>query len=603
MKKNADKIFEPGKGKLGSIVEFGLFLFTRPGFELARKLVRRKLRKIGIIKEPTINYNSWVIARTEDYEIKNESETLSPTLKLQPRFSIVIPKTNASHGELSFTIESIKGQLYKKWEILLVVDDPQLHTGQKETNPDSADEHILHINLPPGNDMAMRCNAALAEATGDYVLFIYPCDILTRNCLFEFTWLINHLTEAAIIYADDDSMDPAWDYIDPYFKPAWSPDSLLSRNYIGNSFVIKRDLVMQLGGFRDGLNYSAFYDLLLRATEVTSNAGHIPAILFHKRSNKPVDGTQRKALQDAMIRRNTPADIEDVRDFAGCYDIKYKVLAFDKVSIIIPTKDQAAMLKTALDSILEKTDYPNYEIIVLNNNSVTEEFGTLNKEFTEKYQDKFRCIDAFFPFNFSKLINTGVKESKGKYILMLNNDIEVISNDWLTQMVSYAQHKHTGAVGAKLLYPDNTIQHAGIIFGANRDSGHVFAGLPNGSAGYFNNLVTATNYSAVTGACLMCRRDVYNEVGGMDENLAIEFNDHDFCLKLLKRGYYNVYLPTVELYHHESVSRGHPFRNRSAWKQHEKELAIFKAKWQSFIDNDPYYNPGIDLHNADFKIK
>ncbi len=256
------------------------------------------------------------------------------------------------------------------------------------------------------------------------------------------------------------------------------------------------------------------------------------------------------------------------------YRIDFEVQKMDKVSIIIPTKDQTELLKNAVDSILSKTNYSNYEILILNNNSTTQELEDFLNEYTTKYPNKVRSLNAHFSFNFSKLMNIGVKESQGEFILLLNNDIEVIEPDWLTQMVAYSQQKHIGAVGARLLYPDDTIQHAGVIVGLGGVAGHAFTGLYKDDPGYFNLIQTVNNFSAVTAACLMCRREIFEEVNGMDEKFEVEYNDVDFCLKIMEAGYYNVYVPQVELYHYESATRGHPHQSKPSYERHLKEMAL-----------------------------
>ena len=337
---------------------------------------------------------------------------------------------------------------------------------------------------------------------------------------------------------------------------------------------------------------------MLRATETTDRIGHIQQVLFHCAVSTFTDAdndASKRALVDAMTRRATPATINEISGLPGYYHINYEIEKTGTVSIIIPTKDNTSFLKTTIDSILSKTNYPDYEIIVLNNNSTSEEFFGLIKKYQDEHPGKFRCVNANFPFNFAKLMNLGVAESRGEYILMCNNDIEVISAGWLTQMVSYAQHTKIGAVGVKLLYPDNTIQHAGIVLGGEEASRHIYANYSNNDNGYCGSLKAATNYSAVTAACMMCSRGAYIKVGGMDENLPVEYNDIDFCLRLFQNGYYNLYLPSVVLYHYESATRGHPFRSIKAYKQHEHDLAVFKSKWHPLIGNDPFYNASRDI--------
>jgi GT2 family glycosyltransferase len=284
------------------------------------------------------------------------------------------------------------------------------------------------------------------------------------------------------------------------------------------------------------------------------------------------------------------------------YKIDYTVTRNDLVSIIIPTKDQTALLKNTIDSIIALTGYTNYEIIVLNNNSTSKEFYAWVDEYTKKYPQLIQVVEAHFPFNFSKLMNIGAGLAKGEYLLLLNNDVEIIHADWLDIMVSYAQQKRIGAVGVKLLYPDDTVQHAGVVIGLGGIAGHSFVGAYKDDPGYFNYIQSVNNYAAVTAACLMCRKEVFDEVNGMDETFEVEYNDVDFCLKMMEAGFNNVYLPQVELYHYESATRGHPHQSKPSYERHLKEMKLFKDKWQHIIDHDPFYNPNLNMGAHDFSM-
>jgi GT2 family glycosyltransferase len=398
----------------------------------------------------------------------------------------------------------------------------------------------------------------------------------------------------------------------PHFKPDWSPDNLLSRNYFGHVVVMRKELVDSVGGFRLGFEGSQDYDIILRTTELTSKIGHIPKVLYHWRIHEKSAAqgedvkpyayiAAKKALEEALERRNTPGEIQYLSGLRG-YRVIYDVVKHGKVSVIIPTKDQVKLLKNTIDSIIQKTSYTDYEIILLNNNSNTQEFFDFRDEYTKKYPTLFRCIEANFPFNFSKLMNIGVAESTGEYMLLLNNDVEVIAPDWMTTMVSFAQHKDIGIVGAKLLYPDDTIQHAGVLIGLGGVAGHAFTHAYKDDPGYFNYIQSVNNYAAVTAACMMCRKDVFLEVNGMEESFEVEYNDVDFCLKVLDKGYYNVYVPEVVLYHFESATRGHPHQNSASYARHVREIALFKEKWQKYIDHDPYYNPNLNRGVHDFSM-
>ncbi|GBL34566.1 uncharacterized protein y4gI [Filimonas sp.] len=368
----------------------------------------------------------------------------------------------------------------------------------------------------------------------------------------------------------------------------------------------------QIGGFRLGFEGSQDYDLMLRATEKTNKIVHIPKVLYHWRIHqlsaaqgedvKPYAYVAaKKALEEALARRGLKGDVKYLSGLRG-YKIDYDVTKMALVTIIIPTKDQTALLKNTIDSIMSITDYKHYEIIVLNNNSTSKEFYAWAEEYTTKYPDLIQVVEAHFPFNFSKLMNIGAGLAKGEHLLLLNNDVEIIHTDWLEIMVSYAQQKRIGAVGVKLLYPDDTIQHAGVIIGLGGIAGHSFVGAYKDDAGYFNYIQSVNNYSAVTAACLMCRKEVFNAVGGMDETFEVEYNDVDFCLKLMEAGYNNVYLPQVELYHYESATRGHPHQSKPSYERHLKEMKLFKDKWQPVIDHDPFYNPNLNLGAHDFSM-
>ena len=615
MKKNFAKISNPGEGRFKSLMKFASFVLTKPGFNLVKKVAKKALVKLGLRKEPFTGYPDWIKAHLDPKVLKKEFAATYNLLQNKPKISIVIPVYNPPVEYLIAAINSVTDQSYEHWELCLSDDrspNPEVKTTLEKYS--KKDSRIKVIFREKNGHISANSNSALSLATGDYILFMDHDDLLTPNCLFEFVKHINAHPQDQLIYSDEDKVDDDGVFSFPHFKPDWAPDNLLSRNYMGHVIVIKKDLADKVNGFREGFEGSQDHDYLLRATELTNHIGHIPKVLYHWRIHnlsvanntdaKPYAYiAAKKALEEAMIRRGSPATVEDIPGILGGYRINYKIRSFGKVSIIIPTKDQLKLLKLAIDSMFKKTDYPDFEIIVLNNNSTSPEFFTLMKEYEEQYAGKFRCIAANFPFNYAKLMNLGAAESKGEYLLMCNNDVEVIHNDWMTQMVSYAQREKTGAVGVKLLYQDDTVQHAGVVLGLGGAAGHVFTNMGRSDRGYFNYVQSLNNYAAVTGACMMCRKSVYNEVGGMDEHLEVEYNDVDLCLQFLTHGYYNVYLPTVELYHHESATRGHPFQSKQAWAQHEKDFAIFRSKWQKLIDNDPFYSPNLSVECTDFQLK
>ncbi|MCW3124334.1 MAG: glycosyl transferase family 2 [Flavipsychrobacter sp.] len=617
----------PGTSTFKKLLKFLLFTLTKPGFRLIRKIFKNALRKLYLLAEDRkveiiyldagasngINtYNDWINKKLDHITLKAYYDVESKLLKNNPKISIVMPVYDPPVNYLKYAIESVQNQLYTNWE-LCMADDCSPNPQIKKILEAYAlkDSRIKVVFREENGHISATSNSALALATGEYILFMDHDDLLTTNCCFEIVKHINeHPEQSDIIYSDEDKVDGNT-YLIPHFKPDWAPDNLLSRNYFGHVVVMKKKIVDELKGFRLGFEGSQDYDIILRATELTSKIGHIPKVLYHWRIHEKSAAqgedvkpyayiAAKKALEEALMRRDTPGEVKYLSGLRG-YQIIYDIVKPGKVSIIIPTKDHIKLLGNTIDSIIQKTSYTDYEIIVINNNSVTKEFFDLMDEYRQKYSN-FKCIDANIPFNFSKLMNIGVRESKGDYILLLNNDVEIIHNDWLTKMVSFAQHEKTGAVGVKLLYPDDNIQHAGVIIGLGGVAGHSFVNNYKDDAGYFNYIQSTNNYSAVTAACLMIRRSVYDEVGGMDEKFEVEYNDVDFCLKILDHGYYNVYMPDVELYHYESATRGHPHQSKESFERHVREIAMFKSKWDKYIKNDPYYNPNLNLGVHDFSM-
>jgi O-antigen biosynthesis protein len=620
-----------GKNGILNVLKFFIFAFTRPGFRIIRKLVKGGFRKLYLLledrpvkivyldngsgnSETPDNYNDWIRAKLEMSELKSRYNKIKQTFTIKPKISVIMPVYNPDVNYLDEAIKSVIDQLYDNWELCIADDcspNPQI---KRLLNSYSLKDSRIKVIFRKENGHISACsNSALTLATGDYIMLLDHDDLLTPNCMAEVVNYINLHPDVQFIYSDEDKVDDNKIYSNPFFKPDWSPDRFLALNYVAHVVVIDKQLMDKVNGFRLGLEGSQDYDLILRITEQTDKIGHIPEILYHWRIHlKSVASAEgdakpyayiaaKKALEEAMVRRQISAEVHYMV-YRGCYRIKYNVNSYEKVSIIIPTKDQTQMMKNTIDSIFSLTSYPNYEVIVLNNNSVTKEFFDLMSGYTEQYGDKFRCIEASFPFNFSKLMNVGAAASTGEYILMLNNDVEIIQDDWITRMVSFAQQKRIGAVGVRLLYPNDNIQHAGTIIGLGAAAGHIYVGAYKDNEGYFNCLKLTTNYSAVTAACLMIRKDVYEEVNGMEEKLEIEYNDVDFCLRIMERGYYNIYVPDVTLYHYESATRGHPHQNKVSYQRHLREVKYFQDTWGKYIKHDPFYNHHLSYERADAYI-
>ncbi|HNF71209.1 MAG TPA: glycosyltransferase family 2 protein [Chitinophagaceae bacterium] len=618
----------PGTGTLKRILQFIRFTLSRSGAAVLRKGLASFFKQLYLFveKRPVeiiypqerdragiYNYHHWITHKLDTDTLRENYEEERSRYTENRLISIVMPVYNTPPRYLKAAIESVRMQLYDRWE-LCIADDCSTHPGVKRILKayEAKDQRIRVTYRKENGHISATSNTALEMTRGEYIHFMDHDDLLTINCVWEIAKAIQENPEAGIIYSDEDKIDERNFHQSAYFKPDWSPDHLLAKNYIGHVCVIQKKLIQQVGAFRLGFEGSQDYDLLLRCTEQTHHIINIPKVLYHWRihSLSAAQGEDvkpyayiaaKKALEEAIHRRGLKGRVRYLNLLRG-YRIDFDIQKPGWVDIIIPTKDQTELLKNAVDSIFKHTSYKQFRITILNNNSHTKEFASFCEEYPKKYPGQVQIVDAHFPFNFSKLMNTGVSITRGDYVLLLNNDVEVTEPDWLKTMVSFAQQKHIGAVGARLLYPDDTIQHAGVIVGLGGIAGHAFTGQYKEDPGYFNLIQTVNNFSAVTAACLMVRRDVFNEVGGMDITFEVEYNDVDFCLKLQQAGYYNVYVPQVELYHYESATRGHPHQSKASYERHLKEMALFKSKWQTVIDRDPFYNPNLNLGVHDFSM-
>jgi O-antigen biosynthesis protein len=558
-------------------------------------------------------YERWQKQNLPTADDLRRMSDMAKTFK-QPLLSILMPIYNPSEYLFQEAIESVINQVYPHWE-LCIADDASTQSYVKPILEEYAakDERIKVVFRTENGQNSVCLNSALASATGEFILLLNHDDVLAPEAIYEVVSLLKQHPEADLIYSDEDKLDGAGKLTDPYFKPDWCPDSFLSRMYIGRLATYRSTLVNEVGGFRVGYEGSNDYDLALRLTEQTNKIFHIPKILYHSRvitrygekkySIKNNESAIKKSLEDALARRGEKiARIISVPEFPGSQIIRYQIADFKLVSIIIPTRNLGNFLERCLKSIFEKTTYPNYEVIVIDNGSDEPETLKLLSQWKNKEPKRFKCYELNIPFNFSRLNNYAVAQAEGDYILFLNNDTEVITSDWIEAMVEQAQKPKIGAVGAKLLYSDNTIQHAGVVLGLRSIADHSHRHFADTDSGYYGQISTINNYSAVTGACLMCRREVFEKIGGFDEQLAVAFNDVDLCLEIMRRGYRNVYLPHVVLYHYESKSRG---IEDSAEKQHRfmKEHETMKQRWKEIIDCDPCYNSNLTRTRDDYSLR
>lgn len=570
-----------------------------------RYLKKNSLQAIWAYRNRDLNYQLWLLQEAKRVKdlLSSASEDIAK-FSYKPVISILVPVWNTNLTYLERAIESVSHQIYPFWE-LCIANDGSDKPGIIELLESfrSRDRRINIINLPEHTGIAGATNAALNLSTGDFVGFLDHDDELAPHALLQVARLLNEQPQLDVVYSDEDRVIGDSRRCDPIFKPDWSPDLLLSMNYIGHFLVVKRSLVKQVGGLRPEADGSQDYDLVLRVTERTRRIVHIPEILYHWRltpdsiTNRPQSRESAldrggQVLSTALTRQGIQGQVIQIGE--GRYRIIYKVHGDSLVSIIIPTKDKVKMLRRCIDSILEKSSYRNYEIIIVDNNS--EDSTTLEYFRVIEGMDTCKLIPFTERFNYARINNFAVGQAKGEYLLFLNNDTEVISPDWLEEMMGYAQQPRVGAVGAKLLFPNNTIQHGGIIMGLRGVAGHAFYGVPASDAGYMDLAKVSRNCAAVTGACLMMRRNLFEEIGGFDEQLEIAYNDVDLCLRLIQRGYYVVWTPHAVLYHHESASRGH--------YQPEHNIRYFCEKWKTFLEaGDPFYNPNLALDRSDFMIK
>jgi len=552
-----------------------------------------------------IYYKLWM--QKESIKIKNVRSTASIEIEkflYKPVISIIMPVYNTNLTYLEKAINSVCAQIYPLWE-LCIVNDGSNKSGVKETinNFKSKNSRILAEHLTHQKGIAAATNAALNLVTGEFVGFLDHDDELAPHALLEVARILNKYPEIDIIYTDEDRLLEHSKRCDPFFKPDWSPDLLLSMNYMGHFLVIRRKLIREIGGLREGTEGSQDYDLVLRAAEKTTRIAHIPEILYHWRITpgsvtnnlqtriKALDAG-RYVLESALERRGLKGQVRQTGE--GRYHINYNLEDSPLVSIIIPTKDNGLLLQKCVDSIKEKSTYKNYEIIIINNNSTENYALNLFKRIIR--EPNCRVIAYNDLFNYSKINNFAVSQAKGQYLLFLNNDTEIISSDWIEEMLGHTQQRNVGAVGAKLLFPDNKIQHGGVIVGLYGTAGHAFYGLPASDSCYMDLTGVTRNCSAVTGACLMMRRRVFEEIDGFDEDLDIAFNDVDICLRLIERGYSIVWIPHAVLYHHEAATRG--------YYKSERNISYFLQKWAKFLKRgDPFYNKNLSLDRSDFMVK
>ena len=592
-----------------------LWIKAKKGFKyMAKNGISHTIQRAKIEKlRNQASYPNW-LARNEVLDIEAMTQEIA-TFHYQPKISIAMPVYNVDEKWLRLCIDSILNQVYTNWE-LCMADDASTDPNVKKilTEYQQLDERIRVVFREQNGHISEATNSALAIATGEFVALLDNDDELAINAFYEVVKVLNENPELDLIYSDEDKIDMDGNRSDPAFKPDWSPDLLLGTNYISHLGVYRRSILEEIGGFRKGYEGSQDYDLVLRFTEKTTKERikHIPKVLYYWRmlpTSTAVDQGSKgyafeaglRAVQDALVRRGINGHATHGAA-NGLYDVYYDIKSDKLVSIIIPTKNGYKDVQRCVSSIIEKTTYQNYEIIMADNGSTDPKMHELYAEFEQQLPGRFFVESIDIPFNFSTINNRAVKKAHGEYLLFLNNDTEVITENWLTLMVSFAQQERIGCVGAKLLYPNNTVQHAGVILGLGGVAGHGHYGYPHGDLGYFGRLAINVNYSAVTAACLLMKKADFDAVGGFEEAFTVAFNDVDLCLKVQALGRDNVWLHEAELYHFESQTRGYDDKGKKK-KRFEQEKVMMEEKWGPLIENDPFYNPNLTRDIPNFSLR
>ena len=537
-------------------------------------------------------------------------------LPYTPLISVVVPVFNPSIEWLQECLDSVLAQHYSHWQLCIADDastDPEVHALLAEYA--ERDPRVQVVSRPHNGHISATSNSALALAKGEFIALLDHDDCLTSNALFHVIEALHRRPDAGMLYSDEDKLGEQGERFDPHFKPGWNPDLLLAQNYISHLGVYRTELVREVGGFREGFEGSQDHDLVLRTTARLSaeQIVHIPHVLYHWRAGEgstALASQQKTYTAEAGLRavrdhlaQQAPGAVVEPGHFTNTYRVRWPLPEpAPLVSLLVPTRDGIEILKPCVEAMLERTDYPNLELLILDNQSSCGDTLAYMAE-VQARDSRVRVLRWDYPFNYSAINNFGVAQARGEIIGLINNDIEPINADWLCEMVSQVCREEIGCVGAKLYYPNDTLQHGGVILGVGGVAGHAHKYFNRNSPGYFSRLHLAHNLSAVTGACLLVRKAVFEEVNGLnEEHLTVAFNDVDLCLKVREAGYRNLWTPYAELYHHESASRGADDNSKKQVRA-QREAAYMRSQWGPQLDSDPAYNPNLTLVHEDFSLR
>ena len=556
-------------------------------------------------------YQRWLKKkRPSAWELHRQSKR---TFDYEPLISIVIPLYNTPQEYLRKLLQSITAQSYGKFELCLA--DGSTKKGPaafvKKFYGNDPRIRLKHLKLNAG--ISENTNEAIRMATGEFLMFADHDDFLEPDALYEMVRALNENRELDLIYTDEDLCDEKGEcFFAPRMKPDFNPDFLRSINYICHLVLVRKSLAEEVGLLRKQCDGAQDYDFLLRCIEKTDRVYHIPKVLYHWRvSETSTAGNQdsktyaidagKLALTEHYARLGYEAEVEYTGIFI-MYRMRLKLKSQPLVTILIPNKDQVETLANCLSSIYEKTDYPYFEILVVENNSEKEETFAYYEKMKQEHEN-FHVVTYQGGFNYSAINNFGVRHAKGEYLLFLNNDTEVISPFWIREMLGFCQREDTAAVGAKLFYPDGLVQHCGVVVGIANYAGHVQNFKTRRDNGYFGRLRAVQDISAVTAACMLVKRSVFEEIGGFDESFEVAFNDVDLCLRIRETGKLIVQDPNVELYHYESKSRGYE-NTPEKLARFKGEVIRFRKRWKAFLEKgDPYYSPNLTLMNGEFTLR
>ncbi len=613
-----DRIKSSGIWKLSKPLRSVYHFMKRTGQRVGNygspKGIARKVRNKMIEKKARTQHGSASFPTAE--EAKAQRETV---FSRQIKISILVPLYNTPRKFLTEMIESVLAQTYENWELCLADGSDGEHDFVGEMCRDYAgkDKRIIYRKLESNEGISGNTNECLKMATGEYIGLFDHDDVLHPSALYEYMKKICD-EDADYIYCDEATFKgnkTIDDMLTLHFKPDFAIDNLRANNYICHFSVFDRRLLEGMELFRSRFDGSQDHDMILRLTARAGHVAHVPKLLYYWRSHKGSVASDINAKSYAIeAARGAVADhlrtcgyenfeIVSTKAFETIFRIKYEIKGNPKISILIPNKDHKEDLSRCVESILKESTYDNYEIMIIENNSVTEEIETYYRSLEK--QEKIRIVRYEGEFNYSKINNFGASFATGEYLVLLNNDTQVITINWMEELLMYAQREDVGAAGAKLYYGDKTIQHAGIVIGlgAHRTAGHTHYRVAQTNLGYMGRLCYAQDVTAVTGACLMVKKALYDELGGLDEGFAIALNDVDFCLRLREKGYLNLWNPYCELYHFESISRGLDDEGEKA-RRYEEESARFREKWKKQLEaGDPYYNPNFSLDRSDYALK